>query len=234
MELPYDKELTRYAQLVIEANETMDLTAERDVEAFILSHIADALSGIELLKEHIARVGGTQNSELRIADIGSGAGIPGIPLAIALPHQSFFLIEPSVKRAQFLEKVVHVLSLNNVRVINERAEILGRNDAYRETFHIITARAVSGLASLAELALPLCTVDGICFFYKNPRPGEIDAASYALHTLGSLPAENAQVLYGDPASQISRNFVILHKKNQTPNQYPRRNGLPQKRPLTDQ
>jgi 16S rRNA (guanine527-N7)-methyltransferase len=167
---------------------------------------------------------------LSCIDVGSGAGFPGIPLKICMPSISLTLIDSVGKKTGFISHLIQVLGLEDTRVWTGRAEDLGRNPAEREQYDVVVARAVSRLAVVAELCLPLCRVGGrVISLKKGDMAGEIEEGRYAVQKLGGEYDEVVPVdlsLLGE-----KRVVVVMQKLSTTPEQYPRRAGIPNKRPL---
>ncbi len=161
-----------------------------------------------------------------IVDLGSGAGVPGVAVAVTRPRARVVLVEASRKKAGFLELVVRDLALSNVEVLHERAETLGRTPEHREQYDAVTARGVAPLRVLVEYALPLLRIGGVAVFLKGEgATDEIAAASNALGVLGG-EAE----LHPEPSSRMSP-VVVVRKVAPTSPEYPRRPGSPDRRPL---
>jgi 16S rRNA (guanine527-N7)-methyltransferase len=166
--------LSRYLDLLLVANQQMNLTRIASREAAELGHVADSLTLLPYLPREAHR----------IADVGSGGGVPGIPLAIARPDVQVTLIESTKKKATFLQSAVKDLGLRNVKVNAERAEDVGLGFA-RETFDVVTARAVGEMVFLVEWCLPLVKKGGKLLALKGPRLAEeLPAAAKAIRTLG--------------------------------------------------
>ncbi len=220
-----------YTDLLLAANQRMNLTALRDEDALTLRYHLDALALLPI----IAQAAGLTPDELRrgawrAADVGSGGGAPAIPLAIAWPGLRYALIESIAKKARFLEDAARALHLP-LTVINARAEEVGRDPVHREAYDLVTARAVAALPALVELTLPLARVGGLAVYPKGPRAQEeADAARRAIELLGGelLGVEEIVV----PDVEEARFAVVVRKIAPTPARYPRRPGLPVKRPLT--
>ena len=162
--------------------------------------------------------------------MGSGAGFPGLPLKINFPEISVTLVESVAKKTAFLNHVVNVLNLRDVNVLTARAEVVGRDPSFRNQFDVAVSRAVGSLRLLAELVLPFCRVGGIAILSKKGNIAqEIHEAKYAFEIMGgevaSLIPIPEKVLGGQ------RCLVILRKIHPTPDGYPRRPGIPVKRPL---
>ncbi|QOV92166.1 16S rRNA (guanine(527)-N(7))-methyltransferase RsmG [Humisphaera borealis] len=200
--------LSRYLDLLIEANQTMNLTRITDRAQAELLHIADSLTVLPFLpkKPHT------------LADLGSGGGVPGIPLAIARPDVRVFLVESTKKKAAFLRKAVTELGLTNVLVSDSRVEDVGHTDR-RETFDVVTARAVALLPWLVEWSMPLLKKGGVLLAMKGERgPAEVEQATSACKRM------NADVPVIEPISlPQTQNHVIVKvaKRGITPPIYPR-------------
>jgi 16S rRNA (guanine527-N7)-methyltransferase len=220
----------RYTDLLLEANRRVNLTALRDEAALMSKFHLDALSLLPV----IARYAGLPPDELRqqvwrAADVGSGGGAPAIPLAIAWPELRYTLIESIAKKARFLAEAATALGLN-LTVVNVRAEDAGRASEHRASYDLVTARAVAALPALVELTLPLARVGGLIVRPKAPTaPQEEDAAARAIHLLGGELAGGASVAI--PDVKETRMVVVIRKIAATPEKYPRRAGLPGRKPL---
>ena len=220
----------RYTDLLLEANRRVNLTALRDEAALMSKFHLDALSLLPV----IAHYAGLPSDELRqqawrAADVGSGGGAPAIPLAIAWPELRYTLIESIAKKARFLAEAATALGLN-LTVVNARAEDAGRASEHRAGYDLVTARAVAALPALVELTLPLARVGGLIVLPKGPKaPQEVDAAARAIHLLGGELAGVASVAI--PDVKETRMVVVIRKIAATPEKYPRRAGLPGRKPL---
>lgn len=211
-----------YLGLLLEANKTVNLTAIRDPDEAWHRHILDALSLLPILA-------GELGEGARLADVGSGGGVPGIPLAIvlegAIQGLRVTLIESTGKKARFLEAVIERLGLSHVRVVQARAERLGQDRAnHREKYDAVIARAVGRLAIVAELTVPLARKGGLVLLVKGQRADEeLAEAGVALK---ALLAEHVDTI-ATPTGRI----VVLTKRSSTPRAYPRHEGEPKRRPL---
>ena len=162
----------------------------------------------------------------RLVDLGSGAGVPGIPIAVMRPRLRVVLADAARKKAAFLEIAARDLSLDNVDAVHARAEDLGRDPAHRERYDAVTARAVAAVRILAEYALPLLRIGGEAVLPKGRgATDEVRAAARALQLLGGEAAVYA------PPTEFCSPVVIVRKTAPTPAAYPRRAGMPQRRPL---
>ncbi len=209
----------RYVQELLTWNRRLNLTAWRRAEEIWLHLIADSLA-LSALRAHLLR--GVW------ADVGSGAGIPGIPLHLARPQVPFTLIEAARKKARFLEHVRAVLDAPGLTIVARRAEEVGQDPAHRERYDGVVARAVAPLPTLLEYTLPLVRPSGWFVAYKGPRVhAEIAAAARALALLGGRVHEVVAV----PALPYERYLVLIEKTTPTPTAYPRRPGRARKHPL---
>ena len=205
-----------YLALLLDANTRFNLTAITDPAQAWTRHILDSLSLVPYIDALDAK---------SVLDIGSGGGLPGIPLAIAMPEVHFTLVEATGKKAKFLEDSRHRLCLGNVRIINERAEILGQDHVnFREKFDVVMARAVGRMPVLLELTIPLAKIEGHVLAMKGEKAAEeIAEAKAALHALHSSVIESKPTETGT--------IVIVQKQRKTPRLYPRKPGEPKRAPL---
>lgn len=216
------QKLACHWQLLSKANACFNLTAITQPEAAAPKHYADCLAAAEALKKLLPQGG-------KVADIGSGGGFPGLVMAAACPETDFTLIESSRKKTDFLKETASAMGLTGVRALPLRAEEAGRDASLRESFDLVTARAVAELAVLAEYSFPLLKTGGVFFAMKGPDPTEeLAAAANALSLLGG---ECEQILHYELPCGESRSLLIIRKKQATPDKYPRRPGMPAKRPL---
>jgi len=215
------QQFNRYYELLVEWNEKMNLTAITEKQEVFLKHFFDSVTAAFYYDF---------SKPLSICDVGSGAGFPSIPLKICFPHLHITIVDSLKKRITFLEHLAKELELNNVAFYHDRAEIFGKNKQFRESFDIVTARAVARLSVLSELCLPLVKVDGDFLAMKAASAQEeLENSQKAIKVLGgetktvhhfTLPIENSE-----------RNIIIIHKKRPTPNKYPRKPGTPNKVPI---
>lgn len=215
--------LARYHQLLTEWNQVMNLTGDTDFETSLGRHYLDSLAplGIEGLFPESAS----------LIDVGTGAGFPGLPLAIARPDLDVVLMDSLQKRLNFLDAVVKELGLSNVRLCHARAEDGGRDPRWREQFDLAVARGVAALPVLAELLLPFVKVGGKAVCYKGPAASEEwDAGQRAARLLGGGKLERTPIVL--PGQEDWEHCVIaLPKKEKTVRQYPRKAGTPGREPL---
>ncbi len=208
-----------YLKELQEWNRRFNLTAYETAEDIIVYHFLDSLLPLPFFPF----------KEGELVDIGTGAGFPGIPLKILCPSFSLFLLEASKKRGDFLKHLIKVLGLEGVEVIEGRAEEVGRQGEYRERFRIAVARGVAPLPILLEYALPLIRTGGVLIAYKGRKlEEEIKESEKALTLLGGITPEVKEETL--PTGE-TRKFAFIYKVRETPSRYPRRTGIPSKRPL---
>ena len=215
------KLLTQYEQELLVWNERINLTAIRDLEEVRVKHFLDSLTCIQAMKDAPGK---------RIVDIGSGAGFPGLVLKIVYPSVQLTLVDSVGKKIDFCRHIVRKLGLEQVETLQERAENIGQSLAYREQYDWAVARAVADLAVLAEYLLPLVRIGGRMLAMKGENgPAESHAAEHALQMLGGHLRQLLPVTL--PGVAEERYLVIVDKVAATPTRYPRRVGIPSKRPL---
>ncbi len=213
--------LAAYRDLILDWNRKFNLTALRNAESIDGRLIAESLRLLPYL--------GT-GSTIRAIDIGTGSGIPGIPLAIARPDIEFTLVDATGKKVRFIELVAKELDLANVIAIHERSEVLAHDPAHRESYDLAVARAVTQLAALAELILPFLRIGGRALLPKGEElSNELDRANIAIEILGGS-LKSADLLAPAPCCGVTR-LVILDKIERSLDRYPRRPGLPEHDPL---
>ena len=217
----------RYLELLQEWNERMNLTAITSEDDVITRHFLDSLAPLFAIKDRRTPL---YDKGASLIDIGTGAGFPGIPLAIVLPELKITLADSLHKRIGFLETVKSELQLDAVTIVEGRAEELARSDSLRECFDIAVARAVAELSTLSEYALPFVRVGGTFMAYKGSKaPEEAANAESALALLGGSASELIPYTLSDCDDALY--LVCVKKKAATPEKYPRRTGIPSKRPL---
>lgn len=210
-----------YAAELQSWNQRFNLTSVTDREQIEIKHFLDSLSCLRVMHPEPGA---------RIVDIGTGAGFPGIPIRIACPQVHMLLVESIGKKAQFCQHIVDELELTNVAVIHSRAEQVGRLPEYREQFDWALARAVANLPTLLEYLLPLVKVGGGAIAQKgDTAPAEAQSARVAMQVLGGELEEIIPVEL--PGVAETRHLVVMRKSAATPEKYPRRPGVPGKRPL---
>ena len=219
------KQFELYYQELIEWNRKINLTAITDYSSVQVKHFLDSLTITLALPGEEA-----EKPDFNIVDIGTGAGFPGLPLKILFPQPRLVLIEPTTKKTAFLHHIIHKLELENVEVLNSRAEEAAHLPPYREQFSLVLSRAVALLPALVELTLPFCQIGGRFVAQKKGElDQEIDEAEKAIATLGGKLDQVKKIELGE--FDDVRYLVIIDKIYPTPGKYPRRPGLPRRRPI---
>jgi 16S rRNA (guanine527-N7)-methyltransferase len=215
--------LARFQALLIEWNAKFNLTGVTDPAEITVKHFADSLS-VALAFQDAERA-----RPLELIDVGSGAGFPGMPLAIVFPHWRVTLLEATGKKVSFLNHLVTELPLENCRAIHSRAEDLAHKPQHRSMYDVAVARAVARLPTLLEYLLPLVRVGGIAIAQKGREVNEeIESSATALNILGGKLRE---VIPLKLPNEDGRHLIVLKKDSQTPGEYPRRAGIPERKPL---
>jgi len=213
------QKLYNYMKIILEWNKVMNLTSITEPKDIITKHFADSLTINRYIKNNC-----------KLIDVGTGAGFPGIPLAIFRKEINITLLDSLNKRINFLNEVIKSLELNNCMAIHGRAEDLGKNNEYREQYDVAVSRAVAPLNVLLEYLLPLVKVGGICICMKGPKiEEEINTINNALKKLGGKVEEKNNIKLHN--QEIERNIVIIKKISKTDMEYPRNAGIPSKKPL---
>ncbi len=211
-------DLDYYCHFLIEYNQHTNLTAIKEENQVYLKHFYDSLTivkGLDLSKYH------------NLIDIGTGAGFPGMVLKIVFPHLNITLLDSNNKKITFLQQLAEKLNLTNINFFHGRAEEFCQKN--RETFEIVTARAVSNMNTLAELCLPLVKKDYYFIALKGSNKKEIIDAQNAISILGGKIEKNIE--FNLPIEDSGRNIVVIKKIKNTPNVYPRRYEKIIKKPL---
>lgn len=208
-----------YMNLLLEWNENINLTAITKPDEIVLKHFVDCLTIQKYIEDN-----------KKIVDIGTGAGFPGVPLAIMNDRCRFTLVDSLNKRINFLNEIKDKLNLKNVSAIHSRAEEFDQNKMYRENFDIAVSRAVANLCVLSEYLLPAVKVGGKVICMKGSQiEEELNDAKFALKELGGKVKFVDEFLL--PGTDMKRNVVVIEKVKETPKRYPRKAGTPAKQPL---
>ena len=214
------KQLDLFYELLVEKNKVMNLTGITEFNEVVVKHFIDSLSICTVMPDNVKT----------ICDLGTGAGFPGIPMAIAYPNINFVLIDSLNKRIKFLQEVVDALSLKNVQLNHARAEEAGRNKSFREQFDLVVSRAVANISTLSEYCVPLVNIGGHFISFKSGDiEEELNTGVSAIEKLGGKL--NDPVFFSIPKTDINRSFIIIDKEKKTPKAYPRKAGTPSKEPL---
>jgi len=214
-------EFQQYEALLLEWNERMNLTAVRQPADIRIRHFLDSLSCASVMGELNGR---------SLIDVGTGAGFPGLPLKIFFPQLKLTLVESVAKKGDFLQAVVAGLGLTDVTILAERAEVLGQQPQHRQRYDWAVARAVAELRVLVEYLLPLCRVGGQMLAQKGEGVHEeVNSAGSAIVLLGGTAPQLTSVML--PGREQPHYLVTIAKEKETPGAYPRRVGVPGKRPL---
>lgn len=219
-----DKMIERFSgfkDLLIEWNKKINLTTITDENEIMIKHFLDSLTCI---------LSGVIRNDLKIIDVGTGAGFPGIPLKVYYDNLDITLLDSLNKRIKYLEVVCEKLKLNDVRFLHGRAEDYGRKEEYRERYDVAVARAVAELKVLCEYCLPFVKVKGYFIAQKGPRAyEEISKAKKAIETLGGEIVDSLNIKL--PFSDIEHTLIVIKKIKESPKKYPRKAGTPSKKPL---
>ena len=215
------KQFQDYFRLLVEWNQHINLTAITEEDDVYLKHYYDSLAPI--LQGYVL------NEPISLLDIGAGAGFPSLPMKILFPQLEVTIIDSLNKRIQFLHLLAEELGLEGVHFYHGRAEDFAQDKQFRAQFDLVTARAVARMQVLSELTIPFLKVGGRLIALKaSSAEDELHQAKNALNLLFAKVLENVdyQLPNGDP-----RTLTIVEKKTETPNKYPRKAGVPNKRPL---
>jgi len=215
------EKLGRFLNLLLTVNTRTNLTAIKEPEDAWRKHILDSLTLIPYIAE-LQNL--THATNPRVIDVGSGAGLPAIPLAVCMPHIRFTALDSTAKKTAFIDHAATTLGLTNIQPINDRAENLGQSPDHRARYHAAIARAVGPIAVLAELTVPLLTTPGLALLVKGERAeSELADAKHALHALHA----RHETTNTTPTGRI----VVIAKDRPTPHAYPRKPGEPKRAPL---
>ena len=208
-----------YYDMLIDRNKVMNLTAITEFDEVMDKHFLDSVYLFRSIK---------LEADYKLIDIGTGAGFPGIPLKIVFPELKITLLDSLNKRVGFLNDVIAELNLNDIEAIHGRAEDIARDKLYRASYDIAVSRAVANLSTLSEYCLPFVKIGGKFVSYKSGDcVDEVDNAKAAIHLLGGKINKIDEFSY----SNNSRSFIVIDKVMNTSNKYPRKAGLPSKKPL---
>lgn len=215
-------QLLKYYEMLVDKNKVMNLTAITEFDEVVLKHFMDSIA---LVKAYDLK-----DKALRVLDMGTGAGFPGIPLKIVFPELEVVLMDSLNKRINFLKEVIEALSLEKIEAIHGRAEEYGRKEGFRESFDLCVSRAVANLATLSEYCIPYVKQGGYFIPYKSGNiEEELSSSKLAVKVLGGTVEEVKEFML--PGSDIGRSFVKIKKIEKTKSKYPRMGGKPSKEPI---
>lgn len=213
----------QYFELLVEWNKVMNLTTIIEMEDVVTKHFVDSLSLVKVLPD-------LKSEQMKILDMGTGAGFPGIPLKIVFPELEITLLDSLNKRINFLNEVIEQLGLKKIKAVHGRAEDYGRNREYREKYDYCVSRAVANLSTLSEYCMPYVKIGGAFIPYKSGKiEEELNQAKGAVKLLGGKIEE--VITFMLPKTDVERSFIVVRKKEGTSKKYPRKAGLPGKEPL---
>ena len=219
----------RYRELLLAWNTRMNLTAITEPIEIEIKHFLDSLL-LGRSPHWQASVSTNASVPLRVADVGAGAGFPGVPLYIAYPGMHLDSMESTGKKVTFLQALAEALALANVTAIHSRAEDAGRSPLYREGYDWALARGVAAMPALLEYCLPLVRVGGHLAAYKGPDwEAEVEAGKKAAQACGGRWVDTVEASL--PEGMGGRSILIYEKTKPTPNKYPRQPGVPSKQPI---
>lgn len=208
-----------YYEMLVEKNKVMNLTGITEWDEVLEKHFLDSISLIRAV---------ALDKELKVMDMGTGAGFPGLPLKIAFPNLQVTLADSLNKRVLFLQEVINALGLTGIEAIHGRAEDLARDKQYREQFDLSVSRAVANLSTLSEYCLPFVKIGGQFISYKSGEcDEEVAASKSAVFLLGGKISTIVKFELGESG----RSFIVIDKVSGTSKEYPRKAGTPSKKPL---
>ncbi len=224
-EIPFSKEqqeqLITYYEMLVEKNKVMNLTAITEFEEVLDKHFLDSIS----LAQYV-----DLTKPVSVIDLGTGAGFPGMPLKIMFPDLKITLADSLNKRILFLDEVISELGLTDIQTVHARAEDLAHDPNYREQYDYCVSRAVANLSSLSEYCLPFVRIGGSFISYKSGEiEEELAAAKKAIFLLGGQ--FDRVIPFQLEGTDLNRSFVVIRKEKKTAKTYPRKSGMPTKKPL---
>ncbi|EIE3607906.1 16S rRNA (guanine(527)-N(7))-methyltransferase RsmG [Staphylococcus pseudintermedius] len=217
------QQFEKYYEMLVEWNEKINLTSITEKHEVYLKHFYDSITP-SFYHDF--------NQPLNLCDVGAGAGFPSIPLKIIFPEIHVTIVDALNKRIQFLNQLAEALELEGVRFVHDRAETFAKNEDYRTSFDVVTARAVARMTVLSELCIPLVKKHGVFLALKSSKgQEELEEARFAVGVLGGR-IERVDT-FDLPEDAGERQIVTIEKRSQTPKKYPRKPGTPNKSPLVE-
>ncbi|UXR54971.1 16S rRNA (guanine(527)-N(7))-methyltransferase RsmG [Staphylococcus schleiferi] len=217
------QQFEKYYEMLVEWNEKINLTSITEEHEVYLKHFYDSVTP-SFYHDF--------NQPLSLCDVGAGAGFPSIPLKIMFPEIHVTIVDSLNKRIQFLNQLADALELEGVRFVHDRAETFGKQEDYRASFDIVTARAVARMSVLSELCIPLVKKQGLFLALKSSKgQEELDEARLAIGVLGGKIRQIDTFTLPEDAGE--RQIITIEKRSQTPKKYPRKSGTPNKTPLVE-
>ena len=211
--------MTRYMEMILDRNQHINLTAIKDPDEFLLRHYVDSAAVMNIPEYQEAS---------SVLDLGTGAGFPGVPLAILSPDKEFVLLDSLRKRLNVIEEFCGELGIHNVKVLHARAEDAGRDKKIREKMDLCVSRAVADLSVLSEYCLPVVRKGGAFIAYKGSDvESEAREAQKAIRVLGGKLDRIEKI----SVQGMEHSLLVIHKNSKTPAQYPRKAGTPAKSPI---
>ncbi len=215
------EQFLQYYEMLVEKNKVMNLTAITEFDEVVEKHFLDSVSLTKQMDLH---------QPLKVLDLGTGAGFPGIPLKIVFPELEITLMDSLNKRVLFLQDVISSLQLQDIEAVHGRAEEAARNKKYREGFDLCVSRAVANISTLSEYCLPFVKIGGSFISYKSSTiEDELEDGKKGIAILGGKVKDVYKFTL--PDSELQRSFVVIQKEKKTPKAYPRKAGTPSKDPL---
>lgn len=215
------EQFLQYYEMLVEKNKVMNLTAITEFDEVVEKHFLDSVSLTKQMDLH---------QPLKVLDLGTGAGFPGIPLKIVFPELEITLMDSLNKRVLFLQDVISSLQLQDIEAVHGRAEEAARNKKYREGFDLCVSRAVANISTLSEYCLPFVKIGGSFISYKSSTiEDELEDGKKGIAILGGKVKNVYKFTL--PDSELQRSFVVIQKEKKTPKAYPRKAGTPSKDPL---
>ena len=218
------RKFSRYLELLVQWNQKINLTSLKTSQEIIIKNFLDSISCVKVINKYVNKEG------ISVIDVGAGAGFPGIPIKIICPSIRLSLLEARKKKSIFLKKVTEEMNFQQAKILNGRAEAFGKSADHRERYDVAISRAVAHLNVLSEYCLPLVRVGGLFIAQKGRSyKQETKKSLKTVQVLGGelIGAENVRI----PFINQERYLLVIKKIKDTPSKYPRKEGLPQKRPL---